>query len=186
MAQSLTLLHLYRLKSNSLGCPSLDGNARYCGVVQKRCTYIRKGANGRWLESPGGAKQAHPHRLEIVLQRHEPQRLTIGRCTEIRAGIRNGKPETIADKRVDHGHILCTLNHIRAKPGLFEQRLQKEGQLRYLTFPVGVVASEGGVPIKRDGKTVGAVGVSGATSQEDGLIAAAGIAALEAALAPKK
>lgn len=69
---------------------------------------------------------------------------------------------------------------------VFEQRLQKEGQLRYLTFPVGVVASEGGVPIKRDGKTVGAVGVSGATSQEDGLIAAAGIAALEAALAAKK
>ena len=69
---------------------------------------------------------------------------------------------------------------------LFEQRLQKEGQLRYLTFPVAMVASEGGVPIKRDGKTVGAVGVSGATSQEDGLIAAAGIAALEAALAAGK
>jgi glc operon protein GlcG len=69
---------------------------------------------------------------------------------------------------------------------VFEQRLQKEGQLRYLTFPVAMVASEGGVPIKRDGKTVGAVGVSGATSQEDGLIAAAGIAALEAALAAKK
>jgi glc operon protein GlcG len=69
---------------------------------------------------------------------------------------------------------------------LFEQRLQKEGQLRYLTFPVAVVASEGGVPIKLDGKTVGAVGVSGATSQEDGLIAAAGIAALEAALPAKK
>ena len=28
----------------------------------------------------------------------------------------------------------------------------------------------------RDGKTIGAVGVSGATSQEDGLIAAAGVA----------
>lgn len=69
---------------------------------------------------------------------------------------------------------------------LFEQRLQKEGQLRYLTFPVAMVASEGGVPIKRDGKTIGAVGVSGATSQEDGLIAAAGVAALEAALAAKK
>ena len=66
---------------------------------------------------------------------------------------------------------------------VFEQRLQKEGQLRYLSFPVTVVASEGGVPIKRDGKTIGAVGVSGATSQEDGLIAMAGIAALEAALA---
>lgn len=69
---------------------------------------------------------------------------------------------------------------------LFEQRLQKEGQLRYLTFPVAVVASEGGVPIKLNGKTIGAVGVSGATSQEDGLIAAAGIAALEQQLAARK
>jgi glc operon protein GlcG len=69
---------------------------------------------------------------------------------------------------------------------VFEQRLQKEGQLRYLSFPVAVVASEGGVPIKQNGKTIGAVGVSGATSQEDGLIAAAGIAALEAELAKAK
>jgi glc operon protein GlcG len=67
---------------------------------------------------------------------------------------------------------------------IYEQRLQKEGQLRILTLPV--VASEGGIPIKRDGKTLGAVGVSGATSQEDGLIAAAGVAALEAALAAGK
>ena len=67
---------------------------------------------------------------------------------------------------------------------VYEQRLQKEGQLRILTLPV--VASEGGIPIKLDGKTVGAVGVSGATSQEDGLIAAAGVAALEMALAAKK
>ncbi|WP_310475359.1 heme-binding protein [Sandarakinorhabdus sp.] len=69
---------------------------------------------------------------------------------------------------------------------VFEQRLQKEGQLRYLTFPGAMIASEGGVPIKRDGKTVGAVGVSGATSQEDGLIAAAGVASLEAELAKAK
>jgi glc operon protein GlcG len=67
---------------------------------------------------------------------------------------------------------------------LYEQRLQKEGALRLLTLPV--VASEGGIPIKVGGKTVGAVGVSGATSQEDGMIATAGIAALEAALAAKK
>ncbi|WP_156257010.1 GlcG/HbpS family heme-binding protein [Sandarakinorhabdus oryzae] len=69
---------------------------------------------------------------------------------------------------------------------LYEQRLQKEGQLRYLTFPGAMVASEGGIPLKRDGKTIGAVGVSGGTSQEDGLIAAAGVAALEAALASAK
>jgi glc operon protein GlcG len=68
---------------------------------------------------------------------------------------------------------------------LFEQRLQKEGQLRYLTFPGVMVASEGGLPVKLNGSTVGAVGVSGATSQEDGLIAAAGVAALEAAAAKK-
>ncbi len=66
----------------------------------------------------------------------------------------------------------------------YEQRLQKEGQLRLLTLPV--VASEGGIPIKVNGRTAGAVGVSGATSQEDGLIAAAGVAALEAALAARK
>lgn len=63
--------------------------------------------------------------------------------------------------------------------GVYEQRLQKEGQLRLLTLPV--VASEGGIPIKVGGRTVGAVGVSGATSQEDGLIAGAGVAALDSA-----
>jgi glc operon protein GlcG len=69
---------------------------------------------------------------------------------------------------------------------LFEQRLQKEGQLRYLSFPGVVVASEGGIPIRLGGKIVGAVGVSGGTSQEDGLIAAAGITALEQQLAAGK
>ncbi|MEI6485492.1 MAG: heme-binding protein [Sphingomonadales bacterium] len=69
---------------------------------------------------------------------------------------------------------------------LFEQRLQKEGQTRYLTFPTMMVASEGGLPVKRDGKTLGAVGVSGGTGQEDGLIAAAGVAAIDAALAAAK
>lgn len=69
---------------------------------------------------------------------------------------------------------------------LFEQRLQKEGQLRYLTFPGAMVATEGGLPVRANGSIVGAVGVSGATSQEDGLIAAAGVAAFEAALAAKK
>lgn len=69
---------------------------------------------------------------------------------------------------------------------LFEQRLQKEGQLRYLTFPGAMVATEGGLPVRANGSIVGAVGVSGATSQEDGLIAAAGVAAFEAGLAAKK
>lgn len=67
---------------------------------------------------------------------------------------------------------------------VFEQRLQKEGQLRYLAFPM--MPSEGGLPVKVDGKTVGGVGVSGGTGQEDGLVAAAGLAAFDQALAKPK
>lgn len=50
--------------------------------------------------------------------------------------------------------------------------------LRALTLE-GVVAAEGGVPLMVDGAIVGAVGVSGATSEQDGVIAAAGVAALQ-------
>jgi uncharacterized protein GlcG (DUF336 family) len=39
---------------------------------------------------------------------------------------------------------------------------------------------EGGLPIIVDGKIIGAVGVSGATSAQDGQMAQAGIAALSA------
>lgn len=37
---------------------------------------------------------------------------------------------------------------------------------------------EGGLPISREGRMVGAIGVSGVTSQQDGVVAAAGAAAL--------
>ena len=40
------------------------------------------------------------------------------------------------------------------------------------------VPSEGGVPLVVDGKIVGAIGVSGGTSQQDGQCATAGAAAL--------
>jgi len=39
----------------------------------------------------------------------------------------------------------------------------------------GVVASEGGVPLMRDGKVIGAIGCSGGTSQQDGLACKAGV-----------
>ena len=42
----------------------------------------------------------------------------------------------------------------------------------------GVSALEGGVPVVVDGKIVGAIGVSGGTSAQDGVVAAAGIKAL--------
>jgi uncharacterized protein GlcG (DUF336 family) len=42
----------------------------------------------------------------------------------------------------------------------------------------GAVPVEGGVPLVVDGKIVGAIGASGGTSQQDGIVASAGVAAL--------
>jgi uncharacterized protein GlcG (DUF336 family) len=46
-----------------------------------------------------------------------------------------------------------------------------------LAFP-DMLPIEGGVPIAVDGQTIGAIGVGGATSTQDGQIAQAGVAAL--------
>jgi uncharacterized protein GlcG (DUF336 family) len=43
----------------------------------------------------------------------------------------------------------------------------------------GVSASEGGLPLVVDGKLIGGIGCSGGTSAQDGVIAAAGVAALK-------
>lgn len=52
------------------------------------------------------------------------------------------------------------------------------GRTAFLTVPLVEGLLEGGVPIIKDGATVGAVGVSGVKSSEDVQIAKAGIAAL--------
>jgi uncharacterized protein GlcG (DUF336 family) len=51
------------------------------------------------------------------------------------------------------------------------------GRNTLLTIP-DVLALEGGVPVLVDGHVAGAIGVSGMTSAEDGIVAAAGLAAL--------
>jgi uncharacterized protein GlcG (DUF336 family) len=51
------------------------------------------------------------------------------------------------------------------------------GRLIHLALP-GVIPAEGGVPLLRDGVVVGAIGISGVRSAQDGQIAAAGVAAL--------
>jgi uncharacterized protein GlcG (DUF336 family) len=43
----------------------------------------------------------------------------------------------------------------------------------------GATPIEGGVPLIRDGQYVGAIGISGVQSSEDGIIAAAGLACFE-------
>lgn len=51
------------------------------------------------------------------------------------------------------------------------------GRSALLSVP-GMVALEGGVPIRVDGRVIGALGVSGMMSAQDGEVAAAGLAAL--------
>jgi glc operon protein GlcG len=53
----------------------------------------------------------------------------------------------------------------------------QSGSAGVMSLP-GVIASEGGIPIIVEGHIVGAVGASGGTPQQDGMIAAAGAAAL--------
>jgi glc operon protein GlcG len=59
----------------------------------------------------------------------------------------------------------------------FEDAVSSD-KISYLTLD-DICAVEGGLPIIRGGKIIGAIGVSGGTTQEDGQIAAAGIHALK-------
>ena len=52
------------------------------------------------------------------------------------------------------------------------------GDHRMLTLP-GANTNEGGEPIMVGGRVIGAVGVSGATAEEDGVVARAGAAAVQ-------
>lgn len=51
------------------------------------------------------------------------------------------------------------------------------GRLIHLALP-GVIPAEGGVPLMREGVVIGAIGISGVRSFQDGQIAAAGANAL--------
>jgi len=52
------------------------------------------------------------------------------------------------------------------------------GRTALLGLP-GVIPIEGGVPLIVEGQVIGAIGVSGGTSTQDGLVAAAGLAVAE-------
>jgi uncharacterized protein GlcG (DUF336 family) len=108
---------------------------------------------------------------------------------------RNGWAVVIAI--VDEGgHLIHLLRRDNTQFGSIEVAIQKahaaiafrrptrvwdehvaEGRLRYLGLP-GTLPIEGGLPIVVHGKFVGAVGVSGARSDEDAQVAQAGLNAL--------
>jgi glc operon protein GlcG len=61
----------------------------------------------------------------------------------------------------------------------FQDALAKGGDGMRVLGLEGAVPVEGGVPILSDGKIIGAIGVSGAQSNEDGQCAVAGAAAIK-------
>jgi len=62
---------------------------------------------------------------------------------------------------------------------VFQDALAAGGEGLKMLSLVGVVAAEGGVPLTVAGQIVGAIGVSGGTSQQDGVAAHAGVTALK-------
>ena len=61
----------------------------------------------------------------------------------------------------------------------FQDALAAGGEGLRLLALEGAVPVEGGIPLVVGGKIVGAIGASGGTSQQDGVVAAAGAAALK-------
>jgi len=61
---------------------------------------------------------------------------------------------------------------------IYEDVINKDGRVSFLSAPTMEGMLEGGVPIMKDGQCLGAVGVSGVKSPEDAQIARAGIAAI--------
>jgi len=63
------------------------------------------------------------------------------------------------------------------RPTRFWEETVAEGRQGYLALS-GMLPIEGGVPLEHNGEIVGAIGISGVKSSEDGQIAAAGAKAL--------
>jgi uncharacterized protein GlcG (DUF336 family) len=63
------------------------------------------------------------------------------------------------------------------RPTRFWEETVSSGRLGYLAMP-GMLPLEGGVPLIHEGEIVGAIGISGVKSSEDGQIAQAGADAL--------
>jgi glc operon protein GlcG len=71
----------------------------------------------------------------------------------------------------------CSVNFKRPTKAIEEAVAQGGLNLRMLATP-GMVPLEGGVPLIADGKILGAIGVSGMRSTQDGQVAEAGAKAL--------
>lgn len=89
-----------------------------------------------------------------------------------------GDNTQIASVNISQGKAYTAVGFKRPTKALQDTIAAGGVGLRTLTLE-GVVAAEGGVPLVLNGQIVGAIGVSGMTSEQDGAIAAAGVAALK-------
>jgi glc operon protein GlcG len=69
--------------------------------------------------------------------------------------------------------------YFRRPSKVFEELVAQGGMNMRLLALRGASPLEGGIPLMQDGKIVGAIGVSGATSVQDGQVAKAGVDALK-------
>lgn len=65
------------------------------------------------------------------------------------------------------------------RPSVALEKIVADGRVAMLSLP-GITAVEGGLPIIHDGHFVGAIGISGVQSSQDGIVAKAGADALTA------
>ena len=72
---------------------------------------------------------------------------------------------------------MAAVNTRRATKGVYDEMEKGGAGLRYLNLR-GFVTSEGGELLMRDGKVIGAIGMSGGSGAQDGQAARAGVAAL--------
>ncbi|MDR2196019.1 MAG: heme-binding protein [Gallionellaceae bacterium] len=63
------------------------------------------------------------------------------------------------------------------RPTKVSEDAVQSGRLIHLALP-GVIPSDGGLPLLRDGKVIGGIGVSGVKAFQDGQVAQAGVEAL--------
>ncbi|EJN14181.1 hypothetical protein, possibly involved in utilization of glycolate and propanediol [Bradyrhizobium sp. YR681] len=88
--------------------------------------------------------------------------------------------------QAQHGSVLVaqqkakTAADFRRPTGAFESALADGGLHLRLLGMTNLTPLEGGLPILRDGRVIGAIGVSGMQSTQDAQVAAAGLAALGA------
>jgi len=145
------------------------------------------------LAAPGAVRaQAMPNPYGPSISTEHARRAAVAAIAE---GKKNGW--TVAAAVVDAGGHLVYFERIdgtqsgsshvaveKARTSAAFKRATKafedaiaSGRVNVLGLP-GALPLEGGLPILADGKIVGAIGVSGATSQQDGVCAKAGVDAL--------